>query len=80
MVVLTYVQEKISKSKLNSFKSLPWFRRLVASISQRRAVFAAGQYIFGVIIIIFHHKFRPGWPVSVSAVISSSSLLSGGTK
>jgi hypothetical protein len=29
------------------------------------------------IIIIFHHEFRPGWPVSVSAVISSSSLLSG---
>jgi hypothetical protein len=28
-------------------------------------------------IIIFHHEFRPGWPVSVSAVISSSSLLSG---
>jgi hypothetical protein len=30
-----------------------------------------------IIIIIFHHEFRPGWPVSVSAVISSSSLLSG---
>jgi hypothetical protein len=30
-----------------------------------------------VIIIIFHHELRPGWPVSVSAVISSSSLLSG---
>jgi sorting nexin-29 len=29
------------------------------------------------IIIIFHHEFRPGWPVSVLAVISSSSLLSG---
>jgi hypothetical protein len=29
------------------------------------------------IIIIFHHEFRPGWPVSVSAVVSSSSLLSG---
>jgi hypothetical protein len=22
------------------------------------------------IIIIFHHEFRPGWPVSVSAVMS----------
>jgi hypothetical protein len=30
-----------------------------------------------IIIIISHHEFRPGWPVSVSAVISSSSLLSG---
>jgi hypothetical protein len=30
-----------------------------------------------IIIIIFHHKFRPGWPVLVSAVISCSSLLSG---
>jgi hypothetical protein len=29
-----------------------------------------------MIIIIFHHEFRPGFPVSVSAVISSSSLLS----
>jgi hypothetical protein len=29
------------------------------------------------ITIIFHHEFRPEWPVSVSAVISSSSLLSG---
>jgi hypothetical protein len=29
------------------------------------------------IIIIFHHEFSPGWPVSVSAVISSSSLLRG---
>jgi uncharacterized membrane protein len=28
-------------------------------------------------IIIFHHEFRPGWPVPVSALISSSSLLSG---
>jgi hypothetical protein len=28
-------------------------------------------------IIIFHQEFRPGWPVSVSAVISSSSLLRG---
>jgi hypothetical protein len=30
--------------------------------------------------VIFHHipsRIRPGWPVSVSAVISSSSLLSG---
>jgi hypothetical protein len=26
------------------------------------------------IIIIFHHEFRPGWPVSVSAFTSSSSL------
>jgi hypothetical protein len=30
-----------------------------------------------IIIIIFHHEFRPGWPVSVSAVVSSSSFLSG---
>jgi hypothetical protein len=30
-----------------------------------------------VIIIISIHEFRPGWPVSVSAVISSRSLLSG---
>jgi len=30
-----------------------------------------------VIIIIFHHEFRPGWPVSVSAVMSSNSVLSG---
>jgi hypothetical protein len=30
---------------------------------------------FKIIIIIFHHEFRPGWPVSVSAVISSSSLV-----
>jgi hypothetical protein len=30
-----------------------------------------------IIIIIFHHEFRPGWPVSVSAVILSSSLLIG---
>jgi hypothetical protein len=29
------------------------------------------------IIIIFHHELRPGWPVSVSAVMSSNSLLSG---
>jgi hypothetical protein len=29
------------------------------------------------IIIILHHEFRPGRPVSVSAVISSSSLLRG---
>jgi hypothetical protein len=29
------------------------------------------------IIILFHHKFRPGWPVSVSAFLSSNSLLSG---
>jgi hypothetical protein len=30
-----------------------------------------------IFITIFHHEFRPRWPVSVSAVISSSSLLSG---
>jgi hypothetical protein len=29
------------------------------------------------LLIIFHHEFRPGWPVLLSAVISSSSLLSG---
>jgi hypothetical protein len=28
-------------------------------------------------IIIFHQEFRPGWPVSVSALISSNSLLGG---
>jgi hypothetical protein len=33
------------------------------------------EYI--IIIIISIHEFRPGWPVSVSAVISSRSLLSG---
>jgi hypothetical protein len=32
---------------------------------------------YETIIIMYHHEFRPGWPVSVSAVISSSSLLSG---
>jgi hypothetical protein len=30
-----------------------------------------------IIIIISIHEFRPGWPVSVSAVISSRSVLSG---
>jgi hypothetical protein len=35
------------------------------------------QKVLKKLIIIFHHEFRPGWPVSVSAVISSSSLLSG---
>jgi hypothetical protein len=32
---------------------------------------------FIIIIIIFHHEFRPRWPVSVSAFTSSSSLFSG---
>jgi hypothetical protein len=30
-----------------------------------------------IIITIFHLEFRPRWPVSVSAVMSSNSLLSG---
>jgi hypothetical protein len=36
-----------------------------------------GELGINIIIIISIHEFRPGWPVSVSAVISSSSLLSG---
>jgi hypothetical protein len=38
---------------------------------------AARNVFLLIIIIISIHEFRPGWPVSVSAVISSSSLLSG---
>jgi hypothetical protein len=30
-----------------------------------------------IIIIIFHHELRPGWPVPVLAFTSSSSLFSG---
>jgi hypothetical protein len=34
-------------------------------------------YNSNIIIIIFHHEFKLGWPVSVSAFTSSSSLFSG---
>jgi hypothetical protein len=32
---------------------------------------------FIIVIIIFHHEFWPGWPISVSAIMWSNSLLSG---
>jgi hypothetical protein len=33
--------------------------------------------VSSIIIIIFHHEFGPGWPVLVSAIMSSNSLLHG---
>jgi hypothetical protein len=54
------------------------FSRFKNSIPMSSAVVrtcVAHDINFKIIIIIFHYEFRPGWPVSVSAVISSSSLV-----
>jgi hypothetical protein len=56
--------------------TLAWYidRRLFENITELIRITCKGLFFF--IIIIFHHEFRPGWPVSLPAFTSSSSLFS----